>query len=240
MLLSENFLEIWVQAHKTSPKIVGQLLLYNETSKSAKILPENKATEHTTKGFKLRWIFLLSIQLSMLLRILDLKFSPNYENKTVEINLCAMMLFICVETSEGYRVWAYNPNLFLSFFNNIFLFERKHNAGVKISQAPLTWKIARHVCQITRFASKWIFAIAISICCVFDNNIPFNTAWLLNQMLGETLRSSPILRTLEMGITFLLNYCNWTLIATRAYLVVADLLLGTISLTYCQDVAYRY
>lgn len=235
MLLSENLLEIWVDAHKTSPKIAGQLLFYNKTKNLAQPFSENKSTK---KGFKFRMIFLQAIMASVLLRILDLKLQSNLDTKTVEINLCLMMLFMCGLLSEGYRIWAYYPNVFLSFFNNLISFERKHCQSSRI-RASTTWIVAKHVCRVTRFICKWIFSVVITISCVLDSNMPFNVAWLLSRILGLTKCSSLMSKAFHVGLSLLLNYCNWTMMATRGYLIVTDMLIGTLSLTYFQEVATR-
>lgn len=129
MLIAENCLEILIQANKVSPKIAGQLFLYKPAKDKVQLLNKNVGCR---KGFKFRWLFMITIAFSIFARII-ISTQNNKDvntNATVEINLCILMLALLLFVIERYRMWTYYPEDFVDFLNGAIKMERKKTAGI--------------------------------------------------------------------------------------------------------------
>ncbi len=74
---------------------------------------------------------------------------------------------------------------------------------------------------------KWVFSLAIAISCIVEKTIPFNCIRNLNLKI--------ISNKFETGLSFLFNYLVWEILATQAYWLIVDLLVGILTLTFCQQ-----
>lgn len=130
MILTEKLLKILIQSNKISPIIVGQLFTFVTKGHKFATVDGYRATN----GFKIRWILLLCISFTFLLRFFMLKLcesSKNSPNVTVmESSVCIMMAFISLVGSERYRIRGLYPQNFVSFFNGAMIIERKYATGI--------------------------------------------------------------------------------------------------------------
>lgn len=119
MLLNENFVKILVEANQMSSKVAGHLFTYNVPRKRFEIQDKQVAKA----GFKRRSTFLYMNAVALLLRILSIQFTVKAKtdkgNLKTDMNLCIMMLFICVLPAVRYRVRGDFPEYFVEFFNAV-------------------------------------------------------------------------------------------------------------------------
>lgn len=123
MILDENFVEILIDANQMSSKVAGHLFTFNVQKKCFKL----RNNDGARTGFKRRSMFLFLNSSALLLRILSIQFIPSTEtdkdNLNTEMNLCIMMLFICILPAERYRVRGNFPEYFVGFFNAVIQVE---------------------------------------------------------------------------------------------------------------------
>ncbi len=240
MPVLEKFLEIIIQANNSSPKITGRLFAYN-TSKNKFELASSKSAKIE---FRNRWIFLLLNAAAILLRILDAKFLNAHQvgilNKTVEINICVTLCFICIVIGEGYRIRAKYPEDYLSFLNKTIEMEL-NLAKVQCIQSRINKNLtsAMYFFCLFHFCCDWIFPFALPISCVLEPSLPFNTIWLLDRIFGLTKFNGFIWNALIKLFSFLINSVVFKVLANRGLCIVADILIGVISLTIFVDKAHR-
>lgn len=128
-MLTENFIDVLVNANQWSPKLAGKLIKYNDHKKCFEIYDKNCIK----KGYKIRSLFLLFNATALLLRILVINFPRKFQSSkstnNTDMNLCFMMLLICIVPAERYRVRGKFPDEFATFFNQIIRFEGIHIRG---------------------------------------------------------------------------------------------------------------
>lgn len=129
MLVTENFLQTVIQGYQESPKIAGQLLIYNyKNQKFEKVLQKRAQI-----GLKIRFIVFYFLTLATVVRIMDsnlqMKGNERKGNPIVETNMCIMVLFVFVLFAERYRSRSESPGDFIDFLNGAILLEQKCERG---------------------------------------------------------------------------------------------------------------
>lgn len=71
--------------------------------------------------------------------------------------------------------------------------------------------------------------------CAFKNSLPLNTVWVLDYVLKYLEIKSTFLNVLLNGLLSMLNYMVWKMIIFQGYALIVDILIGALSLKFCQD-----
>lgn len=128
MLLSENFVEIIIQAKENFSKVAGQLFTYSATKYKFEILKK----EGSTNEYQRRWLFLLVVAVNLILRILYYKLVHENDKNSYtsgNLNLCIFQLVLVVATTEHFRLRGCFPDAYLSSLNSVISIERNFNDG---------------------------------------------------------------------------------------------------------------
>ncbi len=99
--------------------------------------------------------------------------------------------------------------------------------------------IAKLVLQATLVFCKWIIPSGMTFACALNISLPFNTMWTLDYIVGILELQENYTTAFWKGFTLILNYIVWKLMALQGYWLVVDVLIGVLSLTYCQEMALR-
>lgn len=97
--------------------------------------------------------------------------------------------------------------------------------------------MAKQVLFLTQIFCRWTNAPAIAIACAADPSVPFNVIWFMDSINLFIDSWVPLSRKV---ITLVLNYSFWKIMTIQAFRLINDVLIGTMSLTYCLQVAHRY
>jgi len=77
----------------------------------------------------------------------------------------------------------------------------------------------------------------MAIACTLDK--PFNIAWIWEYTLGILECPNIFLNIVRKVVAFMFNYVIWKFISIQGYWLVTDILIGVLSLLFCQDMAQR-
>ncbi len=129
--ITGNFLDLFIQANKTSSIIAGQLFFYNSNKAQMEIVSGSKG--RARKGLQIRYILIILLAVSKLGQILNLKYFVKDHigiiSKTSEINLCIVVLLLSILAAERYRVRGWFPQDYVAFINGTIQIEKSYGQG---------------------------------------------------------------------------------------------------------------
>ena len=97
------------------------------------------------------------------------------------------------------------------------------------------------ICQYTRYFAKFVIPVCMGLSCTMSGNLPVNVVWLEEKGDGLTTRSQGFaVIVLRLLFLFLPNSFAWSIIAIGGYGICVDILIGSVTLSYCQRLVYRY
>lgn len=262
----EKFLEVIFQANLVFPYVGGQLIAFNKKKSKIEIVNIGGGKAGFKIRWIFLSLFLFSIILRLVyLGFVD---SNEFVliNKNVDTSLCLTTVLMISVIAERYKSWTYYPEKYVSFLNAIINLKRNQLKGIykiyKLTRYFFPFKIVNQsencckiegvalpllskskyaylVLQITGFFCTWIFPYAVPICCIIEKKLPLNAAWWLSWTLNKLNWRCRFTSIIETGFTLSGNYLIWTMAAKQVYCLGADLLVGVLSLTFCQEMAYR-
>lgn len=127
MAIIANFLSTLIESTKLSPKIAGQLFMYNEATAKFEVIH----TKWSKNGYISRSVLMLLVCTTMLDRIISINFHPEKDTEA-HSKLCLMMIVSCTLMAERYRIRTLYPNEFVLFFNQIAKLESTLTKGMAV------------------------------------------------------------------------------------------------------------
>ncbi len=107
------------------------------------------------------------------------------------------------------------------------------------TKSSMKIKMAKFVLGATYVFSKYFFSFGMTIACAIKNSLPFNTVWTLEYIVELLASRNAYFNIFLKGALLMLNYTVWKIIAVQGYLIVVDMLVGVLSQSFCQEMAYR-
>lgn len=119
----------------------------------------------------------------------------------------------------------------------VFIFSAKLKFCLRFAKTIA--KIANYFFKLTRFLCKGIVYTAVVVICFYDKSLPFNPLWIIEHLSGTEHKEGIIWIIIGKIVTFIYNYYFWTMVTIQAYCTISDILIGVLSLSFCQKVAHR-
>lgn len=102
-----------------------------------------------------------------------------------------------------------------------------------------TLKLAKLILKATYLFTNWIASIGLTAACAVNSSLPFNTMWIADYVIENLDFNVTYTFILRKGVLSIFNYIIWKATAIQGYWMVAELLIGILSLTNSHDMANR-